>query len=100
MPIGTRPAPPTDTVRCAISGTNWGLPWTCVLWLNFTVSGARLQANLDSIIASMATAWGVNLAAQAGTQYAGCTITAEWITGVGTVLNSVQSHVDVPSGSV
>jgi len=100
VPIGHRPAPPTDTCRLAFSGTNWGLPWTCVLWAQLTNVGARQQADLDSIVQTIANAWGTNLAVQAGTQYAGNTLTAEWITGAGSQLNSVMTHADVPSAAV
>lgn len=56
MPEGTRPAPPDDTVRVAISGTFQSMPWTCVLWLSLTAA-SRSVTDLAAIITSLEASW-------------------------------------------
>jgi hypothetical protein len=99
MPTGTRPEPPVDTVRVAISGDVFTHPFTNVFWLRFTRAGAAVVNDLNTIIDGMLTAYDTNLVAKLGANVSGVTADASWITAVGTDLNTIRSHTVTPSGN-
>lgn len=61
MPTGTRPAPPDDVCRLVLSGLNLTHRWVNVMWLNLTAT-SRAQADLQSIVDSVSSAWNTNFA--------------------------------------
>jgi len=99
MPVGARPEPPVDTVRVAISGTVFTHHWTNVFWLRFTRSGAATITDLNSIIDTMLASYNTQLVAKLGSNVAGGSAEASWITAVGVELNTVRSVTFAPSGN-
>jgi hypothetical protein len=68
MPVGTRPNPPADTVRVALSGTVWGHKWANVFWLRLTTSGAVTVTDLQTIANAVAAAYNTNILTFCGNQ--------------------------------
>lgn len=99
MPPGSRPQPPVDTIRVALGGTAFTLPFTLVLWLRVTTDGTRTAADLKTVVDAFVAAWFLRFK---GTQTASVIYTnvdAVWLTGVGTELTYVNSFNDVCTGA-
>lgn len=94
-----RPAPPTDTVRLAVSGTIFGHKWVNVLWLAVTTSGARTINDLNTVIDGVLAAYAARFDAFPGGDVQGITGDASWQTSPTTQLATTRTHAFPSSGS-
>jgi len=98
IPAGTRPPPPPGTCRVSCSGTYLTHKWAIVFWLKITSAGSPNQANFDTLISGISSAWGTALITSLTNSTIMNLVQGVWIPTAGVELMSSNSTARTGSG--
>jgi len=91
MPVGTRPQPPADSVRVALSGTTRGHRFVNVFWLKLTKSAAVTVNDLSTIATGIDTTYNTSIRTATTGDVTLTAIDLKYYKGDGTILEYTKT---------
>jgi hypothetical protein len=95
-----RPAPPTDVIRVAMSGTIFNHVWNNIFWVRVTTDGTRTVNDLAALLDAMITSYTTNFLNHMSSSVNGLTAEGVWTTSPTTALSTVRTATHTgPAGA-